>query len=171
MAGINGKEALLILMVLAVVTYVLITRTKGGRQQVPTEHMPETFVVLDLETTSLYLARHEIIEIAAIGYRKGATTHDTFQALVKSGKTVPKEITDLTGITQVMLDNEGEPLSQVIPQFSDFIGSLRLVTFNAEFNMAFLEVAYENHGIPKPINPVSCALKMVWRAWPHRTFV
>ena len=85
-------------MVLAVVTYVLITRTKGGRQQVPTEHMPETFVVLDLETTSLYLARHEIIEIAAIGYRKGATTHDTFQALVKSGKTVPKEITDLTGI-------------------------------------------------------------------------
>ena len=161
-------EALLILIVLAVVTYVLITRTMGGRQQLPTGHMPETFVVLDLETTSLDLARHEIIEIAAIGYRKGATTHDTFQAPVKSGKTVPKEITDLTGITQVMLDNEGEPLSQVIPQFSDFISSLRLVTFNAEFDMAFLEAACENHGIPKPINPVSCALKMARRAWPRR---
>ena len=51
---------------------------------------------------------------------------------------------------------------------SDFIGSLRLVTFNAEFDMAFLEAAYENHGIPKPIIPVSCALKMVRRAWPQR---
>ncbi len=160
-------EALLILLVLAIV-YVLITRTKGDRQQVPTEHMPETFVVLDLETTGLDPARDEIIEIAAIRYRKGTTTHDTFQALVKPRKSVPKEITDLTGITQVMLDNEGEPLSQVVSEFSDFIGSLRLVTFNAEFDMAFLEAAYKNHGIPKPINPVSCALKMARRAWPRR---
>lgn len=161
-------EELLIFIVLAVVAYVLLRGRKGGRQQLPTEYMPDTFVVLDLETTGLDPTRHEIIEIAAIRYRKGTTTHETLQALVKPTKKVPDKITKITGITQEMLDKEGEPLVQVLPQFTEFIGSLRLVTFNAEFDMAFLEAAYEKHGIAKPANPVSCALKMARRAWPRR---
>jgi DNA polymerase-3 subunit epsilon len=161
-------ETLLIVIVLAVVAYFLFRGRTGGRQQVPTEYMPDTFVVLDLETTGLDPTRHEIIEIAAIRYRKGTTTHDTLQALVKPTKKVPEKITKMTGITQAMLDKDGEPLAQVLPQFTEFIGSLRLVTFNAEFDMAFLEAAYENHGIAKPANPVSCALKMARRAWPRR---
>jgi DNA polymerase III epsilon subunit family exonuclease len=161
-------EALLIFIVLAVVAYVLLRGRKGGQQQVPTEYMPDTFVVLDLETTGVDPTRHEIIEIAAIRYRKGTTTHETLQALVKPTKKVPDKITKITGITQEMLDKEGEPLVQVLPQFTEFIGSLRLVTFNAEFDMAFLEAAFEKHGIAKPANPVSCALKMARRAWPRR---
>jgi hypothetical protein len=66
-------EALLIFIVLAVVAYVLLRGRKGGQQQVPTEYMPDTFVVLDLETTGVDPTRHEIIEIAAIRYRKGTT--------------------------------------------------------------------------------------------------
>jgi len=161
-------EALLILIVLAVIAYFLLRGKKAGRQQVPTEYMPDNFVVLDLETTGLDPTRHEIIEIAAIRYRKGMTTQETLQALVKPTKKVPDKITKITGITQAMLDKEGEPLAQVLPQFTEFIGSLRLVTFNAEFDMAFLEAAYEKHGIVKPVNQVSCALKMARRAWPRR---
>jgi DNA polymerase-3 subunit epsilon len=161
-------EALLIIIVLAVVAYVLLRGRKGGRQQIPMEYMPDACVVLDLETTGLDPTRHEIIEIAAIRYRKGSTTQDTLQALVKPTKKVPDNIAKITGITQAMLDKEGEPLAQVLPQFTEFIGSLRLVTFNAEFDMAFLDTAYEKHGIAKPANPVSCALKMARRAWPRR---
>lgn len=161
-------EALLIIIVLAVIAYFLLRGRTGGRQQVPTEYMPDTFVVLDLETTGLDPTRHEIIEIAAIRYRKGTTTHETLQALVKPTKKVPEKITKMTGITQAMLDKDGESLAQVLPQFTEFIGSLRIVTFNAEFDMAFLEAAYEKHGIAKPANPVSCALKMARRAWPRR---
>jgi DNA polymerase-3 subunit epsilon len=161
-------EALLIIIVLAVVAYVLLRGRKGDRQQIPMEYMPDACVVLDLETTGLDPTRHEIIEIAAIRYRKGSTTQDTLQALVKPTKKVPDKITKITGITQAMLDKEGEPLAQVLPQFTEFIGSLRLVTFNAEFDMASLETAYEKHGIAKPANPVSCALEMARRAWPRR---
>lgn len=161
-------EALLIFVVLAVVAYFLFRGRSGGRQQISTEHMPDSFVVFDLETTGLDSTRHEIIEIAAIRYRKGTTTQETLQALVKPTKRIPAKITKITGITQEMLDKEGEPLAQVLPQFSEFIGSLRLVTFNAEFDMAFLEAAYEKHGIAKPGNSVSCALKMARRAWPRR---
>lgn len=161
-------EALLILIVLAVVAYFLFRGRTGGRQQVPTEYMPDTFVVLDLETTGLDPAQHEIIEIAAIRYRKGTNAHDTLQALVKPTKKIPEKITKLTGITQAMLDKDGESLAQVLPQFIEFIGSLRLVTFNAEFDMAFLVAACEKHGIAKPANPASCALKMARRAWPRR---
>jgi DNA polymerase III subunit epsilon len=161
-------EALLVLVVVAVIVYLWLRRRNAERQQIPTDHMPDTFVVIDLETTGLDAGRHEIIEIAAIRYKKGTTTHDTFQALVKPSRKVPSKITEITGITQAMLDAEGEPLAQVLQQLNAFVGSMRLVTFNAEFDMAFLDAAYEKHGFTKPSNPVSCALKMARRAWPQR---
>lgn len=99
-------EFLLLLMSIAIAAYFLLRRKSAGVQQVPTDHLPETFIVLDLETTGLDAARHEIIEIAAIRYRKGTTTHETLQALVKPSKKVPKKITEITGITQEMLDTK-----------------------------------------------------------------
>jgi DNA polymerase-3 subunit epsilon len=161
-------EFLLLLIFIAIVAYFLLRRKTAGVQQVPTDHLPETFIVLDLETTGLDAARHEIIEIAAIRYRKGTTTHETLQALVKPSKKVPKKITEITGITQEMLDTKGEPLADVMREFMAFVGERRLVTFNAEFDMAFLHAATTRHGLPKLNNPVSCALKMARRAWPKR---
>jgi len=161
-------ETLFILLVIAVITYFTVRGKPPGRQQIPTDHLPETFIVLDLETTGLDAAQHEIIEIAAIRYRKGDTSHETFQALVKPNGKIPKRITEITGITQEMVEHEGRQLPEVLREFIEFIGTLRLVTFNAEFDMAFLNAAFEDHGLPNPTNPVSCALKMARRAWPHR---
>lgn len=162
------EAALVISAFVLVLVWVWRGRSADRRQKVSVDHLPETFVVFDLETTGLDAARHEIIEIAAIRYKKGTTTHDTFQSLVKPKKRLPRKITDLTGITQEMLDADAPPLAEVLPQFNEFIGDLPLVTFNAEFDMAFLEAAYANHGLPKPKNKVSCALKMARRAWPGR---
>lgn len=161
-------EFLLLLIVIAVVAFLLLRRKSSGVQQISTDHLPETFIVLDLETTGLDATRHEIIEIAAIRHRKGTDTHETFQALVKPTKTIPKKITDLTGITQEMIEASGEPLGDVMRQLVSFVGGDRLVTFNAEFDMAFLQAAAALHGLPEINNPVSCALKMARRAWPKR---
>jgi DNA polymerase-3 subunit epsilon len=161
-------EFLLLIVIVAVIAYFFLRRKTAGVQQVPTDHLPESFVVLDLETTGLDASRHEIIEIAAIRYRKGTTTHATFQALVKPSKKIPKKITEITGITQEMLETNGEPLADVLRQFTVFVGEHRIVTFNAEFDMAFLHAATTLHGLPKLSNPVSCALKMARRAWPKR---
>jgi DNA polymerase III subunit epsilon len=161
-------ELLALLIPVVVVAYFLLRRRSSGVQQVATSYLPETFVVLDLETTGLDATRHEIIEIAAIRYRKGTTTHETIQALVKPTKKIPKKITDLTGITQEMIEASGEQLSDVLSQFIAFAREDRLVTFNAEFDMAFLHAAVARNGLTKIENPVSCALLMARRAWPNR---
>jgi len=78
------------------------------------------------------------------------------------------KITEITGITQQMLDANGEPLVDIMRDLMAFIGNDRLVTFNAEFDMAFLHAATTKLGLPRLKNPVSCALEMARRAWPKR---
>lgn len=66
-----------------------------------------------------------------------------------------------------MVEKEGISISEGIKEFINFIGDLRLIAFNAEFDMAFL--SKEAALIGKQIyNPASCALDMVKRAWPGR---
>jgi DNA polymerase III subunit epsilon len=156
------------LIITAVIAYFVMRKSKTGLQRVPTDLLPDTFIVFDLETTGLDASRHEIIEVAAIRFKKGTTTHETFQGLVKPKKSIPQKITDLTGITQEMVDRDGEPLPEVLAGFTTFVKDLRLVSFNAEFDMAFIQAAATESGLPKFKNPVSCALKMARRAWPKR---
>src|SRR5207248_573308 len=100
--------------------------------------VPPRFVVFDLETTGLNPKRHEIIEVGAIRVNRDADLHDTFQVFVKPLKRISKRITQINGISQDMVDLDGEPLETVLRDFAAFIGDLPLVSFNAEFDMAFL---------------------------------
>lgn len=137
-------------------------------QQGSIDSLPDSFVVFDLETTGLDASRNEIIEIAAIRFKKGRTAHETLQTLVKPQGAVPLKITKLTGITQKMVDCDGEPIRDVLEDFRAFFGDLRLVSFNSEFDMAFLQTAAKNNGLPPFRNPTSCALKLARQAWPNR---
>lgn len=137
-------------------------------QQISTDNLPDSFVVFDLETTGLNSAQHEIIEVAAIRFEKGRTAQDTFQALVKPRKAIPQRITELTGITQEMVNRDGDQIRDALEGFQSFIGNLRLVSFNAEFDMAFLKVAAKESGLCAFRNPTSCALKLARKAWPGR---
>ncbi len=156
-------EWLALLVIVAAIAFLAMRRTT----KVNLKHLPERFVVFDLETTGLDSQKHEIIEIGAIRVNRDSDVHDTFQSLIKPNKKVPKKITELTGITQAMLDADGEPLAKAMQEFKEFIGELPLVSFNAEFDMAFLGTAAQQHSISVR-NPVSCALKMARRAWPGR---
>ena len=127
--------------------------------------VPRRFVVFDLETTGLDAAKHEIIEIGAIRVDITSHVHDSFETLAKPVKRIPKHITQKTGISQSMVDLHGEPLETVMNDFAAFIGNLPLVSFNADFDMRFLRNAAKLHNLVIS-NRVSCALKMVRRAWP-----
>jgi DNA polymerase III subunit epsilon len=137
------------------------------RNELRLSALPDKFIVFDLETTGLDSTRHEIIEIGAIKVNRESDTHDTFQALVKPIRRVPRKITHITGISQEMVDRDGERLETAIKGFAAFAGNLPLVAFNAEFDMAFLENSARQHDIVIG-NPASCALKMARRAWPGR---
>ncbi len=159
---------LLVVLVLLIIGGLafLLFRRRGYRVSIA--HLPERFVVFDLETTGLDPERHEIIEIAAIRVNRDSANHQAFQALVKPNKKVPKKIIELTGISHEMLDGDGEAIDQALRDFAAFVGDLRLVSYNAEFDMAFLNAATARCGMAPFSNPVSCALQMARRAWPGR---
>jgi DNA polymerase III epsilon subunit family exonuclease len=136
--------------------------------KVSVAYLPEHFIVFDLETTGLDATKHEIIEIGAIRVNRDSINHETFQALVKPTKKIPKKIIELTGISQQMLDDDGEAISEALKSFAAFVGDLRLVSYNAEFDMAFLNAETARCAMTPFSNPVSCALKMARRAWPGR---
>lgn len=163
MGSVIGWIILIVLLVLLARTIFIPQR----RENLSLETLPERFVVFDLETTGLDSQKHEIIEIGAIRVNRDSIHHETFQGLVKPKDKVPAKITELTGITQAMLDADGEPLDKAIQQFVNFIGDLPLVAFNAEFDMGFLHKATQHNSIHIH-NKVHCALKMARRAWPGR---
>ena len=139
----------------------------GRLRKIDLSKLPQTFVVFDLETTGLDPAKDEIIEIAAIKFDRNSEGQQGLQALVQPSKPLPKKITQLTGISQGMIEKEGEPLNVALKDFAAFIGDLPLVAFNADFDMAFLRNAAKRCGLTID-NSYSCALKAARRAWPRR---
>jgi DNA polymerase III epsilon subunit family exonuclease len=152
----------LIIIVLVVGIYLFI---QSRRKEPDLSMLPNQFVVLDIETTGLDPLRHEIIEIGAVKVNRDSNNHPTYQALIKPSERISKKITQITGITQNMIDKDGEDIESVLKEFIGFIGDLRLVAYNAKFDMAFLRTAAKKYSL-KINNPSSCALKMARRAWP-----
>jgi DNA polymerase III subunit epsilon len=166
---IIGAIAVLIVLLLKQVGVLTSPSFDTGqpRKTVNLAALPQRFVVLDLETTGLDPLRNEIIEIGAIRVNRDSDIHGTFRTLVKPVRHILKNITQINGISQDMVDREGIPLEQAIREFTAFIEDLPLVTFNAEFDMAFLRNAAKQHNVVIG-NPASCALKMARLAWPGR---
>ena len=97
---------------------------------------PSDFVVFDLETTGLSPSFDEIIEFAGLRVR-GEKVVERFSTLIKPNYPVSDFITDLTGITNEMLD--GAPsIESVIAEIKDFIASDILVGHNVNFDINFL---------------------------------
>ena len=131
------------------------------------DHLPPTFVVIDLETTGPDPERHEIIEIGAIRVNRDGSERVDFNMLIKPDKSIPSRVTELTGITQTALLSTGKPMPVAIKEFRAFIGDLPLVSFNADYDLAFLKIAGQNNATTIS-NKISCASKMAQRAWPER---
>lgn len=97
---------------------------------------PQDFTVIDLETTGLSAEYDEIIEVCALRVRNNEIT-ESFQTLVKPECEVDDFITELTGITNAMLEDAPSPES-VIPRLHDFIGNDIVVGHNVNFDINFL---------------------------------
>ena len=165
-----------IIIVTIVVCVVIYLRYKIASATPPTPskaaaasnnlaYLPPQFVVLDIETTGLDSNTHEIIEIAAILVNRDSNNHQFWTTLVKPQKKIPVNITEITGITQEMVNKDGVSLEEAIIGFVNFVGDRRLVAYNAPFDLAFLNIAAARFG-RKISNPVSDALSMARRAWP-----
>ena len=103
--------------------------------------LPVSYVAVDTETTGLDFDFCDIIEIGAVRVEDGEIA-DTFDSLVNIGYEVASFITELTGITDKMLEEAPSP-NDVISKFEAFAGDSVLLAHNASFDMNFLYAAYE----------------------------
>lgn len=105
------------------------------------------FVVIDLETSGG--AAHVSAGITEIGAVKicGGQVIGEFQTLINPGTPIPDYITDLTGISDAMI--QGSPsIESIFPTFLEFLGSAHvniLVAHNASFDLGFLKAAASQH--------------------------
>ena len=105
------------------------------------------FVVFDIETTGFSAERDRIIEIGAVRISNGKIK-DTFSAFVNPKCKIPERIRELTGITDDMVA-DAPFISEVLPEFLDFVSDAVLVAHNAEFDMSFVIRKGEELGIER----------------------
>jgi predicted DnaQ family exonuclease/DinG family helicase len=93
-------------------------------------------VAIDTETTGLYPAKDDIIEIAAVRYQNGVQT-EVFNTFVKPFKEVPHYIEFLTHITPKDLA-DAPPLNQALLKLKDFVKDSVIVGQNTKFDLDFV---------------------------------
>lgn len=106
---------------------------------------PDTYVVVDVETTGLSPSYDDIIEIGAVKI-VGGKISDTFSSLIKPRKAVDSFITELSGITNDML-SDAPSIDSVVPSFFTFIGDSIILAHNAHFDINFLYDALKNKNL------------------------
>ncbi len=109
------------------------------------------FVIFDTETTGLDFTRSDrIVEIAGIRF-KGKEKIATFHALVNPQKPISAGAFQVNQISPEML--EGAPkMDTVLPGFLEFIQGSCLCSYNAPFDLGFLNQEIklsENRPLPK----------------------
>ena len=107
--------------------------------------LSDDFVAFDIETTGLSPNNDRITEIGAVRFSAGKP-QEHFQTFVDPHRPIPREIVELTGITD--RDVQGAPEEETaLARFMDFVGDCPLVAHNAEFDMGFMTACARRHDI------------------------
>jgi len=98
-----------------------------------------SIVAVDIETTGLNLDEDVIIEIGAVKFN-GHRVEDTWTTLVNPHRSIPRFITQLTGISNAMVRNAPN-LTDVMDDFVRFVSNVPVVGHNISFDLKFLQRA------------------------------
>ena len=101
------------------------------------------YTVIDLEMTGLSAKNDKIIEIGAARVRDGIVT-DTISTLVNPRVHIPQRVQELTGITDVDVENAAE-MDEAVENLLDFIGADVILGQNVTFDYSFLKQWAVNH--------------------------
>lgn len=118
----------------------------------------DSYVVFDLETTGLSKETDEITEIGAVKIKNGEII-ERYSTFVNPKRPLSKEISNLTGITDEMLENAPE-IKKVLPEFLDFCKDSVLVAHNASFDTGFIRAKSEHLGMGAVNNTILDTLEL-----------
>lgn len=114
-----------------------VTTHSDLRTEGTSNSFPNSYSVIDIETTGLNPETSEIVELAAIRVRNGMVV-GSFQELTAIEGMIPKDIVEKTHITEEMLSN-AKNLKTVLMAFFDFVGNDILIGYNVEkFDVPFI---------------------------------
>lgn len=122
----------------------------------------ESYIVFDLETTSLSPRLGEIIEFGAVEILKGNIINK-HQFFIKPKKPISSFTTELTNITQEMLDkdskysDEKEAIKEIVRIFDNHT----IVAHNAHFDMSFINEKLKQYELDPIKNQVIDTLALV----------
>ena len=122
------------------------------------------FCVLDIETTGFSPERDSIIEVAVIRCetQDGSTREQVLNALVRPSGNIPRQIRELTGITNEMVA-DADTIDQTLPRVAAFVGDAPIVAHNAHFDHRFLEHTARLMGMTFNGNEWVCTMRMAQR--------
>ncbi|MEG0180893.1 MAG: 3'-5' exonuclease [Romboutsia sp.] len=121
--------------------------------------MKEEYIVVDLETTGLDPYKGcEIIEIGVTEIKNNEIGRN-YSRLIKPEGIIPKFITDITNISNDMVQNE-KSLDEVLPKFREYVGNKTVIAHNAKFDLKFLNYYLDEMGL-EPINNHICTLELL----------
>lgn len=123
-----------------------------------TEKTPNSFVVIDVETTGLEPCIDKIIEISAVKYIDNKEVA-IFNELVNPHRELDPYITSLTKIKESDLVNKPS-INTILPKFIEFIEDFTLVAHNASFDIKMIVAESYRSGIQFPDNKIQDTLKL-----------
>jgi DNA polymerase-3 subunit epsilon len=126
--------------------------------------MSNRFAVIDFETTGMSPNSGDRITEVAIVIVEAGKVVDQYDSLVNTGKSIPYQIQNLTGITNQMVA-DAPPASEIIPEIHEFVGNSTLVAHNASFDSRFFHAEMYKSGISVNVDFV-CTLLLSRRLYP-----
>ena len=125
----------------------------------------QEYVVYDTETTGLNSGTDQMIEIGAVKVKNDEII-DRFDELIACPTPLPKIITELTNITDEMLEGKDSE-ENVTKRFLEFIGDLPLVAHNAQFDISFVTSAVKKYNLGEFNNTVIDTMGMTRNMYPE----
>jgi len=118
------------------------------------------FAVIDVETTGLSLSADRIIEIAVVYIDRGNKIDtDPYSELLNPGIPIPRNITDITGITTGQT-RKARQFKQIADELKRSLEHRILVAHNSSFDLGFLNAEFKRCRRKPLSNAVLCTLKM-----------
>lgn len=101
----------------------------------------QIYVVVDVETTGGRAGLHRLTEIGAVKMQGGEIIGE-WQSLLNPERSIPPNITRLTGITQEMVSTA--PLfAEIADSFEDFMGDAIFAAHNVNFDYGFISSEFK----------------------------
>lgn len=123
-----------------------------------------TYVAFDTETSGAYPIGSDVIEFGAVKWRGGQEV-GSYQTLLKPRELLTEFNMSIHGITNEMVA-DAPLMSDKVREIYEFMSDAVPMAHHAPFDMGFMAVEFETHGLALLQGPVLCT-SLLSRKWIH----